>query len=84
MQERFQNSTNEKDVGEGAEEIVCAAAADIFRPLHALGLIVISNAMQTFRSKQLLLHFPLVSDIKIHTISDNFPSSTACKNSNEA
>jgi len=48
VQERFQNSTNEKDVGEGAEEIVCAAAADIFRPFHALGLIVISNVMQTF------------------------------------
>jgi hypothetical protein len=41
VQERFQNSTNEKDVGEGAEEIVRAAAADIFRPLQSLVLLLL-------------------------------------------
>jgi hypothetical protein len=46
VKERFQISANEEDVGKGAEEIVrAAAAADILRPLHALGCIVVSNVM---------------------------------------
>jgi len=48
VQERFQNSTNGQEVGEGAKEIVRAAAADNFQLLHALGLIVISNVIQAF------------------------------------
>jgi hypothetical protein len=57
VQELFQNSTNGKDMGEGAQEIVRAAAADIFRPLHALGFIVISNVLQEFRSNRILFHY---------------------------
>jgi hypothetical protein len=54
VQELFQNSTNKKDVGERVQEIVRAAAADVFRPLHALGFIVISSVLQAFRSKGIL------------------------------
>lgn len=57
LRERFQNSTNEEDVREGAREIVRAAAADIFRPLPDLGFIVISNFAQAFRSKRILFQF---------------------------
>jgi hypothetical protein len=67
VQERFQNSTDEKDVGEGAEQIVRPAAAHIFRPLHALGCIVVSNAMRAFRSKRILFHFTYVFVVEFGT-----------------
>ena len=60
LRERFQKSTNEEDVPERAEEIVRAAAADIFRPLPDLGFIVISNSIQAFGSKRILFHFQYV------------------------